>query len=146
MIKRSDEQEGQNERNIINRNDEKECEKQEDVLKKSDEKEDLEEKDTTDNSAKKESQKDGDVLERSVEQQHDFDSMKGNANKLPDPKDSRLSKRSKVRLNDILRNCVAQVNCSLVIIIHDFLALRFTTREDLSCLVYQDTNCKPLAF
>ena len=37
-----DEQEGQNERDIINRNDEKECEKQEDVLKRSDEKEDLE--------------------------------------------------------------------------------------------------------
>ena len=47
------------------------------------------------------------MLERSVEQQHDFDNMKGNANKIPDPKDSRLSKRSKVRLNDILRNCVA---------------------------------------
>ena len=30
MIKRSDEQEGQNERDMINRNDEKECEKQED--------------------------------------------------------------------------------------------------------------------
>ena len=67
------------------------------------------------------------MLERSVEQQHDFDSMKGNANKIPDPKDSRLSKRSKVRLKDILRNCVAQVNCSLVVTIHDFLFLRFTT-------------------
>ena len=37
-----DEQEGQNERDMINRNDEKECERQEDVLKRSDEKEDLE--------------------------------------------------------------------------------------------------------
>ena len=87
------------------------------------------------------------MLERSVEQQHDFDSTKGNANKIPDPKDSRLWKRSgKVRLKDILRNCVAQVNCSLVGTIHDFSLLRFTTREDLSCLVYQDTNCRPLAF
>ena len=86
------------------------------------------------------------MLERSVEQQHDFDSMKDNANKIPDPKDSRLSKKSKVRLKDILRNCVAQLNCSLVVTIHDFLLLRFTIREDLSCLVYQDTNCKPLAF
>ena len=80
------------------------------------------------------------MFERSVEQQHDFDSMKGNANKIPDPKDSRLSKRSKVRLKDILRNCVVQVNCSLVIIIHDLIFLHFTRREDLSCLVYQDTN------
>ena len=91
---------------MINRNDQKECEKQEDVLKRSDEKEDLEQKDTTDNSAKKESQKDGDVLERSVEKQHDFDSMKGNANKIPDPKDSRLSKRSTVRLKEIFYETV----------------------------------------
>ena len=83
------------------------------------------------------------MLEKSVEQQHDFESRKGNANKIPDPKDSRLSKRSKVRLKDIVRNCVVQVNCSFVIIIHDFLFLYFTTREDLSCLVYQDTNCQP---
>ena len=132
---------------MINRNDEKECEKQDDVLKISDENEDLEQKDTTDIRAKKESQKDGDVLERSVEQQHDFESMKGNAINISDPKDTRLWKRSgKVRLKDILRNCVAQVNCSLVVTIHDFLLLRFTIREDLSCLVYQDTNCKPLAF
>ena len=116
-------------------------------LKRCDEKEDQEEKDTIDNSAEKESQKEGDVLERSVEQQHDFDSMKGNANKIPDPKDSRLSKRSRVRSKDILRNCVAQVNsgCSFVIT-RDFLFLRSTTREALSCLVYQDTNCKLLAF
>ena len=110
MIKRSDQQESQNERDVIKRNDEKECEKQEDILKRSDEKEDQEEKDTIDNSAEKESQKDEDVLEGSVRQQHDFDSIKGNANKIPEPKDSRLSKRSKVRSKDILGNCVAQVN------------------------------------
>ena len=83
------------------------------------------------------------MLERSVQYQHDFDSdsMKGNANKIPDPKDSRLSKRSKVRLKDILRNCVAQVNsgCSFVIT-RDFLFFCSTTREALSCLVYHDTN------
>ena len=88
-------------------------------LKRSDEKEDQEEKDTIDNSAEKEGQKDGDVLGRSVQQQHDFYSMKGNANTFPDLKDSRISKRSKVRLKDILRSCVAQVNCSFVIVIHD---------------------------
>ena len=49
-----------------------------------------------------------------MEQQHDFDGMKGNANKILDPKDSRLLKISKVRLKDVLRNCVAQVNCLLV--------------------------------
>ena len=57
------------------------------------------------------------MLERSVEQQHDFDSMKGNAIEIPNPKDVRLSRRRKVRL--IERNFTkqfAQVNC--VIIIH----------------------------
>ena len=38
------------------------------------------------------------MLERSVEQQHDFDSMKGNVIEIPNPKDVRLSKRRKVRL------------------------------------------------
>ena len=83
------------------------------------EKEDQEEKDTIDNIAEKESQKDGDVLERSVQQLHDFDSMKGNADKVPDLKDSRISKRSNVRLKEIFRSCVAQENCSFVIVIHD---------------------------
>ena len=57
------------------------------------------------------------MLERSVEQQHDFDSMKGNAIEIPNPKDVRLSRRRKVRL--IERNFTkhfVQVNC--VIIIH----------------------------
>ena len=57
------------------------------------------------------------MLERSAEQQRDFDSMKGDAIEVPNPKDVRLSKRRKVRL--IERNLTkqfAQVNC--VILIH----------------------------
>ena len=46
------------------------------------------------------------MFKRSVEQQHDFDSMKGNAKKIPDPKDSRLSKRSTVRLKEIFYETV----------------------------------------
>ena len=56
------------------------------------------------------------MLERSVEQQHDFDSMKGNAIEIPNPKDVRLSRRRKVRL--IERNFTkqfAQVNCLIII-------------------------------
>ena len=96
MIKRSDEKEGQNEEKVIKRNEEKEGEEQEDVFKRSDAKEDQKEKDTID-SEENGGQKEGDVLERSVEQ-HDFDSMKGNAIEIANPKDVILSKRRKVRL------------------------------------------------
>ena len=119
MIRGSDEEEGQNDEDVVKGNYENECKKQEDVLKRSDEEEDREEKDTIGNSAEKESQKDGDMLERSVQQQHDSDIKKGNVIKFPDLKDSRISKRSKVRLKGILRSCVGQVNCSFVIVIHD---------------------------
>ena len=44
-------------------------------------------------SNEKGGQKEGDVLERSVEEQHDFDSMKGSFIKIANPKDVRLSKR-----------------------------------------------------
>ena len=137
MIKRSDEKEGQNEENVIKRNDEKEGEEQEDVFKRSDAKEDQKEKDTID-SNEKGGQKKGDVLERSVEQQHDFDSMKGNAIEIPNPKDVRLSKRRKVRLMEIM--------------ISYFLSP--TTRKDssssfykdFSCIYFKRTNCKLVSF
>ena len=123
---------------MIKRNDEKKGEKQGYVIKRSDEKENQKEKDTIDNSDEKKGQKEGNMLERRVGQQHDFDSKKGSTNNIPDPKDVSLSKRRKVRLKDILRNCMAQVNCSFVIIIHDFLFLCCTTRKDSPSLVYND--------
>ncbi|XP_015778426.1 PREDICTED: uncharacterized protein LOC107356322 [Acropora digitifera] len=86
----------------MKRNDEKEGEKQEAVFKRSDAKEDQKEKDTIDNSDEKGGQKEGDVLERSVDQEHDFDSMKGNVIEIPNPKDVRLSKRRKRRPDRLL--------------------------------------------
>ena len=68
------------------------------------------------NSDEKGGQKEGDVLERSVEQQHDFDSMKGNVIEISNPEDLRLSKRRKVRLFG--RNFAeqfVQVNCFIII-------------------------------
>ena len=137
VIKRSDEKEGQNEEDVI-KSDDEEGQKQEDVIKISDVKEDQNEQDMIDNSDEKKGQKEGDLFVRSVGQQHDFDSMKGNANEIPDPEEVSLPKRMKVRLKDILRNCMAQVNCSFVIIIHDFLFLCCTTGKDSSSLVYKD--------
>ena len=69
-------------------------------------------------SDEKDCQKQEDVIDRCAGQQHDFDRRKGNANKIPDREEVITSKRRKVRLKDILRNCVAQLNNPYVIIIY----------------------------
>ena len=65
------------------------------------------------------------MIDRCAGQQHDFDGGKDNASKIPDPKEVSTSKRKKVRLKDILRNCMAQVNCPFVIHYYFFLFLFF---------------------
>ena len=57
------------------------------------------------------------MIDRSAGQQHDVDTRKKNANSIPNPEQVITSKRRKVRLKDILRNCVAEVNYPYVFIL-----------------------------
>ena len=86
-------------------------------------------------------QRQEDVIGRCAGQQHEFDRRKGNANKIPHREEVITSKRRKVRLKDILRNCVAQVNY-LYVIYYLFLMYLFEKDEVKTSIIL---NNKPEA-
>ena len=130
VITGSDKKDGQKQENVIKRNGEMDGQKQaEDVIKGNDEMDGQKKEDVIKESDDKDGQKEEGVIDRCAGQQHDFDRRKENANRIPNPEEVITSKRRKVRLKDIIRNCMAEV---------DYLHTKYKCESLMSPLLLRD--------